>query len=878
MTKTQRTADCVRRVGNWSKVEPRHRFDKRTFQKEQMDNDIPLASPKLDVLLEKIEELDKRDMEKHGHLFKHMIFSDVKSLGYGAKIVASAFLARGYHPAYGNDLQVKEATLARTPSRNFALLCSTPVYGKAIPSKLKASVLQAYNQRPDNIHGRNIRFLILDQGYKEGIDVMDIKYVHLVEPAITMGDEKQAIGRGTRLCGQQGLKFHLEKGWPLYVFRYNSLLPGDPAFHGKPTLHDLFLEFSGLDLRQIQMANDLERMCILGAVDHDLTENIHTFRISGKITCPALPKAVEKELNRLSEDPKTSDTIVLYGKQYKVGEPIHCKSGCKGIIPVPTPLMLIAWIVHSADMFPFKIQRPRSFLCKDIMENKAYCKILNQAWQNPELFMKKYKNRIRRTIEQLQKEEHIHMNSLSDVIEFLPSEVPPLPTHTFPSKKIPFMKMRRHILQEFGDYKWGNVTVENGCMPKTPESQELPKGGSAEVPAPTLVEFTPSQRFLQDYFQPSNPYKGMLLFQSVGSGKSCTAIATASHRFEKEGYTILWVTRHTLKSEIWKNMFGQVCHLQLRDRIQAGEVLPKTLSERKKLLPDNWIQPISYKQFSNFLKGRNKILEKAIVSRNGKEDPLRKTLVIIDEVHKLYAPDVVGSEKPDVGILRDMIQHSYKKSGKDSVRLLLMSATPYTSDPMDLIRILNFLREENEQLPEVFSHFSQTYLDASGRFTDEGMVRFLQEITGYISYLNRENDLRQFAYPILTEVTVPISRTISTAREEGDVRNHERELERYQDLVREEIPETIRTIREVYKEKKEDCKDLPTKKERDECKDRVTRKYKELRGDLDNKLDHAKEGKTREKANLRDAKKRLEKRKKEDISQETVLKRDCLPS
>ena len=48
---------------------------------------------------------------------------------------------------------------------------------------------------------------------------------------------------------------------------------------------------------------------------------------------------------------------------------------------------------------------------------------------------------------------------------------------------------------------------------------------------------------------------------------------------------------------------------------------------------------MSYKQFSNLLVGKNKIYD-ILKTRNGSEDILRKTLIIIDEAHKLYGGDL----------------------------------------------------------------------------------------------------------------------------------------------------------------------------------------------------------------------------------------------
>lgn len=54
-----------------------------------------------------------------------------------------------------------------------------------------------------------------------------------------------------------------------------------------------------------------------------------------------------------------------------------------------------------------------------------------------------------------------------------------------------------------------------------------------------------------------------------------------------------------------------------------------------------------------------------------------------------------------------MIQKSYSASGKESLRLLLMSATPITEDPMSSIKILNLLLENDERMPEDFELFKK---------------------------------------------------------------------------------------------------------------------------------------------------------------------------
>ena len=62
---------------------------------------------------------------------------------------------------------------------NFGVLSSTALYGKPFSQKLKKNLLKTYNTRPDNVYGKNIRIIIFDSGFKEGIDLYDVKYVFI---------------------------------------------------------------------------------------------------------------------------------------------------------------------------------------------------------------------------------------------------------------------------------------------------------------------------------------------------------------------------------------------------------------------------------------------------------------------------------------------------------------------------------------------------------------------------------------------------------------------------------------------------------------------------------------------------------------------------
>ena len=306
--------------------------------------------------------------------------------------------------------------------------------------------------------------------------------------------------------------------------------------------------------------------------------------------------------------------------------------------------------------------------------------------------------------------------------------------------------MRKHIRKHFHRFQWADVKMENNCVEKTT------KTGGAEI-----IQYSPTQDFLRHYFVPENPIKGMLLYNSVGTGKTCSAIAAASHSFERKGYTILWVTRTTLKNDIWKNMFDQVCSETIRDKIEEGLEIPDENAKRMRLLSKSWsIRPMSYKQFSNLVSKKNN-LYKALVKKNGEADPLNKTLLIIDEAHKLYGGEDLSSiERPDMDALEKALQNSYQLSGNDSVKLLLMTATPITDNPMELVKLINLTKTQQYQLPNHFDDFSTKFLDEHGRFTEKGEAEYLDAIAGHVSYLNREKDARQFSQPIVRFVKTPL--------------------------------------------------------------------------------------------------------------------------
>lgn len=788
-------AQCIRQVGLFAYPKAEYRFDSGKFDKKRLKDALSESAPKLVALLNRITTLDEDDKNTHGRLFKHVIYTDVKGAN-GAKLVAAALIAGGFKSAYDGNFKL------RTGANTFALLTGSAVFGKPIGAKFKKELMYLYNSRPENVEGQKIRILVLDQGYKEGLDVFDVKYMHILDPLVTNADETQVIGRGTRLCGQAGIPFADGRGWPLHVLKYDVVLPsydhdsynstkytgGEASLrrststkHSKNdntvSLFDMYLRQLNINMSHLMLASELEAHCIEGAADYELTRNIHSFQIEG-----IKPKVLRTIIVNVAAGGHVQQTMAAADE-----EPY--RKFLRSTTVVPLPVLVGAWVhVHPKDQNVYYHRRPRTLLGRALLTDDKYARTAAKFWHDPTGFAWKYGMDIIQTI-QWSKWLEPSMKHMYDTVMYIDAFITlaqqgqgsnddseqqnaflPRP----PPHKLGFQEMRQFVLQNFSEMVWPMVHIENGCKPK----QSIEKEDKA---LDKIVKFTPSQDFVRHFFRPSSPYKGMLIWSGVGTGKTCLAISTATSSFEREGYTVLWVTRHTLKDDVWKNFFDSVCSLVIQDRIRReGLSIPKARAEQMRLLSNSWLRPISYKQFANMLQGRNSIY-KDLRKRNGSDDILRKTLVIIDEAHKLFVSDMKPQERPDINVLDKMIHQSYVRSGSDSVRLLLMTGTPITDDVMSIIKLLNFLRENGDRFPEKPEDFISRYCDSKGMFTPEGSNVFLHEITGYISYLNRERDVRQFAYPVLENVVVAGTRATREAqlqRIEGHMERSQMEMEK----------------------------------------------------------------------------------------------------
>ena len=696
-------AECIRNIENWSKIQKHQRFDKKSFNPEQFQKDISYSSPKMNELISTIRDLDKKDFEKHGKYFKHFIFSDVKKGGYGAKIIASSLVSVGFNHCFTPSLKII------TPKNNkqqetFGVLSSTSIFDTSFTQKHVQNILNMYNKRPDNIHGENMRFIVLDSGFKEGVDLFDVKYVHIFENQKNNADLVQAIGRATRSCGQKGLHFVPNKGWKLHVYQYYLTdLNNNMVFND-------YIKFAGIDINMLEISENIQKLAMISAVDRDLNEEINKYQ-----------QQVDEQVDALELEYSGGNDKLLGCNGGKCG-----KRSTKDI-PFSLKQLLQAYKKRKPRGFnKLSSFEKRKFFCELLKTDPNFCKQVNEIFHS----IKQKNTKLKKTSDSnkqivLYKNNDENSNSSEKQLVIKDTQFQNIDLfenynslETFVElENLPFDEFRKRINKIFSAFKYKPIKVEILCATGSTNKR--------------IVNFTESQQFVTNYFIPNHFAKGILIWHSVGTGKTCTAISVKSFLFEKSDYSIIWVTRSTLKEDIWKNMYESICDHVIREKFLNG----MEESKLRKSMYSRFFPPMSYKQFSNLLEGKNNLYSK-LTQLNGTTDILKNTLIIFDEAHKLYSKDLIGIEKPNMSVIEDKIGKS------TTCKVMLMTGTPIADDPMEFFKLMNLIIKKNP-FPTNFKVFDEEYLDGNN-FSKKGAIKFQEKTKGLISYLDRRYDPRQF--------------------------------------------------------------------------------------------------------------------------------------
>lgn len=272
------------------------------------------------------------------------------------------------------------------------------------------------------------------------------------------------------------------------------------------------------------------------------------------------------------------------------------------------------------------------------------------------------------------------------------------------------------------------------------------KKGGRKGAGPAPADPTPAQRVMSEIDAPflMEPFKGALMWHTVGAGKSCAAMLVAN-TFLNKGWRVVWASTAQLKFQpAVRHFFDVKCHDQ-----DMPSPLPTSQKAREEYLTRKVLDVASYSTLTNGLARPGHSFGKKLRGgiAKGKNDPLYRTLIIMDEPHKMR--EMTGNQKASLGPVATALHHSYEKSGEDSGRILFMDATPAVSEPGELIEMLNAMEpDKSKHMPTDGEELKRKGFISDAGITEKGRDAFRQLGKGVISYLNMSADATRFARPV----------------------------------------------------------------------------------------------------------------------------------
>lgn len=238
------------------------------------------------------------------------------------------------------------------------------------------------------------------------------------------------------------------------------------------------------------------------------------------------------------------------------------------------------------------------------------------------------------------------------------------------------------------------------------------------------------QLIASKYLDFKSPYRELLLYHGLGSGKTASAINVYNVLYN---YTPGWNVFLLLKASLSKNW---------RDELESWLQKDEKQFRFKNIIFINYDSPIADKTFMDAVKN---------------VDNAKKSIYIIEEAHNFIRN--VYSNISSEGGKRAQIIYDYiiqdKKENPDT-RIILLSGTPAINKPFELALLFNLLRPNS--FPKSEAEFNQLFISngAYQTINNETKNMFQRRIMGLVSYyIGATPDL--YATKTIYYINVPMS-------------------------------------------------------------------------------------------------------------------------
>lgn len=286
-------------------------------------------------------------------------------------------------------------------------------------------------------------------------------------------------------------------------------------------------------------------------------------------------------------------------------------------------------------------------------------------------------------------------------------------------------------------------------------------------------ELSPHQLFVKNFLSFQTPYNSLLLYHSLGTGKTCSAIGIAEEMrvFMKQAgikEKILIIASPNLQGNFRRQLFderglqkvvnpnnpdeytwniescvGNTFIQEMNPNQMAKNIPRERVVSNINAIIQHYYEFMGYGQLANFITDVIKVdansqyTEKEIRAmeiRNIRR-VFNNRLIIIDEVHNIRLTDD-NNNKTVASLLMKVAKYT------TNLKLLLLSATPMFNSYEEIIWLTNLMNLNDKRstidLRDVFDGKGE-FKPATGKRAESGNELLVRKLTGYVSYVRGEN-------------------------------------------------------------------------------------------------------------------------------------------
>jgi hypothetical protein len=213
-----RNISCLERTNiiNGLKYSTKNLFISDEFREEKLSFNIINKIKSSKLMHHLVTQINRTQLNE-----KHYIYVNFGQGGGGPMVATALQLLLDKHI---NILSIQNNQYSISDTLNnqehdykrIALLSNMALYkNKTISKPLTKNMLDEYNS-DNNKDGKKIRIIILDKNRREGVNLYNVKHVHILD-MMNFSNEHQAIGRAIRFCKHENLPTTIN------VYRYNTV-------------------------------------------------------------------------------------------------------------------------------------------------------------------------------------------------------------------------------------------------------------------------------------------------------------------------------------------------------------------------------------------------------------------------------------------------------------------------------------------------------------------------------------------------------------------------------------------------------------------------------------------------------------------------------